>query len=108
MFARRARLSRDDISALMKTGRKYSGRFFYVRALPSERPAAAFSVGKKVSPLSVGRHLVKRRAAHALREVGLPPAQVFVVILPTARTASYEDLREDLRALMAQIPGSRV
>jgi len=67
MLSQSERLSRPRISELLKKGRRHSGALFDIRYATSTHFEATVIVSKKVAPLSVRRHLLKRRMNAALR-----------------------------------------
>jgi ribonuclease P protein component len=67
MLPQSERLSRPRISELLKKGRRHTDALFDVRYLPAPSFQATIIISKKVAPLSVRRHLLKRRMSAALR-----------------------------------------
>lgn len=102
-------MSRALMESPHKGGRRISGIFFDVII----RPAASFQVGvivsKKVSLLSVERHLVKRRIMHALRDSGMSklPIHVFIFTKKSILTASYAYIVGACGELIQTITASR-
>lgn len=105
----------------VRAGRRSSARTLvtHVAAAPGHTPAPAagpkvgFVVSKAVGP-AVVRNRVKRRLRHAARSrvAALPDDTLLVVrALPTAATASYQELAADLdrcleRSLRPPVAGS--
>ena len=67
MLKQSERLSRPLITELLKKGRRHTDALFDARYLPADAFQATVVVSKKVAPLSVSRHLLKRRMNAALR-----------------------------------------
>lgn len=59
-------------------------------------------VSKKVSKLSVGRHLLKRRVLSVLKAWCLPTRTVIVYARPGSQTLPYQALKEELTELLTR------
>lgn len=59
-------------------------------------------VSKKVSKLSVGRHLLKRRVLSVLRPWCLPARALVVYARPGSQTLTFPILKEELEGLLAR------
>lgn len=101
MLPASARLRKSsDISAVMKSGTKFSAKLvvLHVAQSSSEQTKVAFAVGKNVGN-SVVRHKVTRQLRHAIAPL-LPNfptgSQVVVRALPGASQATFTQLRENL------------
>lgn len=82
MFPRSHRLSREEVSRVIKNGRVHHTPLFSIRVLKTETPhfKTAFVVSKKECRLSVGRNTLKRKARMAFREISTDLSPVYVVI----------------------------
>lgn len=100
MFARSKRLSRAAFPAVLKKRRLVSPNFSAVCSL--EDIGIAIVVSKKVAPLSVVRHRIKRRVTGALQTLSVPHA---LILFPKAgvNTMKYQDIRDELTTLLSKI-----
>lgn len=95
----------EDFSGTLRGGVRGAGRSLVVHLntdLTEGDPLVGFAVSRAVGN-SVVRHRVVRRLRHLMREVELAPGtRVVVRSLPSAATASYDQLRADLGQAMSQ------
>ncbi|MES2224012.1 MAG: ribonuclease P protein component [Patescibacteria group bacterium] len=96
MFPKSYRLSRADVSNVIKSGRVIHTPLFSVRVLPVSTPhfKCAFVISKKELKLSVDRNMAKRKARMALREIstGLSPVYFVVFVKKTILKADFKDV----------------
>lgn len=98
MLKRRARLGRERLTELMKTGARAHGRLFTCVYKRGTEPGASVVVSKKVAKSSVERHKIRRRAYAALEGVTLPYSMVLIA-KDTARTARPALMREEIERM---------
>lgn len=108
MLNKSERLSRPLISELLKIGRRHSDALFDIRFAPAPSFGATVIVSKKVAPLSVKRHLLKRRMNAAIRaqRSALGKIRIACVLKKTATppsTAEYTNaLTEFIRKALTK------
>ena len=111
MLPASARLRKSsDISAVMKSGAKFSAKLvvLHVTQSSSEHTKVAFAVGKNVGN-SVVRHKVTRQLRHAIAPlIANFPAGSYVVVraLPEASQASFSQLSENLKFALSKVTKS--
>ena len=92
------RLSRDDILALQKGGRRISTPLFLIYSKPGRfsRSRIAITISKKEEETAVGRNRIKRRLRHALRSViknkHLNTQDVFIVARGQVKKVAWNEL----------------
>jgi ribonuclease P protein component len=105
MFPRRNRLSREELSKVLKNGRVVHGSFFTIRVYnPGDNLLkTAFIISKKELKHSVDRNLAKRRSRMAIREiVGTIPHQSMAIMLKKqAATMNFKEMVEEFRGKLA-------
>ena len=95
--------SSRQIGRVLKTGTRRTGAYLSAHALDSSEssPKVAVVAGRRTGG-AVGRNRAKRRLRAAIRAVGLPAGADFVVLAkPSAKSASFQDLQEELKVLVA-------
>lgn len=96
MFPRSHRLSRKEVSEVIKNGRVYHTPLFSIRILETKTShfKGAFVVSKKECRLSVDRNTLKRRARMAFRDIStdLSPVYFVVFIKKAVLTALPQDI----------------
>jgi len=103
MLSRRARVTRVEIEK--PGGRRVSFRFGSLRIVGGGDSRGAVVASKKRFKTSVIRHRARRRMYAALRECFKEFGKAGVVIAypdPSALTVRFAELREALRAALAQ------
>ncbi len=108
MLSRRQRIPSID---LKKERGRIVGRssYFLVTARENGLPHPRFAVivGARVAKQAVRRHALKRRAAHVIGRLDVPPRDIVLTVLPAASTLSAEQFRDELRKLFPHPQGSR-
>jgi ribonuclease P protein component len=108
MLPASARLRKSsDISAVMKSGARFSAKLvvLHVAQSSSEHTKFAFAVGKNVGN-SVVRHKVTRQLRHAITPlIGSFPTGSYVVVraLPEANQASFAQISENLKFVISKL-----
>jgi len=104
MLAKSARLSRADFSDIAgKRGFLAQGKLFSLKVSPlAGRLKFAVVVSAKVAKLSVGRHLVKRRATEAIHkfEIRADSKACILYAKSPAVTASYREIENEVKTLL--------
>ncbi len=86
-------------------GRNASSRFAILKTYLNDRkyPRAAFVISNKIDKRATARNAMKRQFRETVREI-LPDIKenydMLFIAKPTAKTASVQALRDDLRRLM--------
>jgi ribonuclease P protein component len=105
--------SREEFSAVMRSGRRAGSATVVVHALvhragpPSNCPRVGFIVGRTVGG-AVTRNRVRRRLRHLIRErlASIPGTPLLIVrALAPAATASTSRLGDDLDSCLARLIG---
>lgn len=107
-FQKTARLhAAPEFQVVFKNGLKRSGVFFrlyYLNEPTLTHPRLGLAVPKKMAPLAVSRNRIKRICRETFRQLETCAIADFVVVAQAkAKTASAEQLRTELRALLLQI-----
>lgn len=102
MLPRRNRLSREGFDSL-SNARRYSSKHFSVAVSKSTQiQGFGVVVSKKVSRLSVGRHLIKRRIYSVLKDFGATNSALIVYVRPGAEKLPFSTLRAELTELLQE------
>jgi ribonuclease P protein component len=102
---------RPEYLRAYRRGRRRTGALVILHFVPNEvgMSRVGVTVSRKVGN-SVVRHRVKRRLLEAFRRAperaALPALDLVLHVRPEAAGASYAALRQDLRALLAGLPGA--
>ncbi len=105
MLPRSKRLIRA-LSAPQGPEKRLAGAFLSLSVRPSDgRGGCAAVVPKKLAPLAVMRHKLKRRILAVLAPWCLPTRIVIVYARAGIATASFADLQEDLTGLLVRAFG---
>jgi ribonuclease P protein component len=107
-FPKTARLTvAPEFQAVFKKGLKRSGVFFrlYYLAQPTDTQSRlGLAVPKKMAPLAVTRNRIKRICRETFRQQQTRTTGDFVLVAQAkAKTASSQQLSEELRELLMQI-----
>jgi ribonuclease P protein component len=97
--------TRASFAALAATGRRARAGALRVTALvgdPADLPCAAFAIGRAVGP-AVVRNRLRRRLRAAMAELAPPPGTYLIAVGPEAAQRSYDDLRAELAAALAEV-----
>ncbi|MDB5204002.1 MAG: Ribonuclease [Candidatus Taylorbacteria bacterium] len=101
MFPQSHRLSRADVSNVIKSGRVIHTLLFSVRILSVVTPhfKCAFVISKKELKLSVDRNMAKRKARMVLREISteLSPVYFVVFVKKTILKADFKEVVDEYR-----------
>jgi ribonuclease P protein component len=105
MFPRRNRLSREELSKVLKNGRVTHGSFFTIRMydLGDNLLKTAFIISKKELKHSVDRNLAKRRARMAIRAniESLPSYGIAIMLKKQAKSMDFKEMVEEFRGKLA-------
>lgn len=98
--------SSAQITATLKSGRRYSSDYLVLHIASSPGPTqCAFAVSKKVGN-SVIRHRITRQLRHIVQEnQDTIPENCLIVIraLPQAKDASFQELFASMRQALAKV-----
>lgn len=115
MLPKSERLTKNQVEAVLATGRRHSSLYFFATVLAApvasaSIPAFAVVVSKKTADTAVERNKLRRRAYSAIRAVKkivlarqngkVLPFHVVVVVKREAKSAKLADLIDDLGHLM--------
>lgn len=107
MLPKSARLSKNQVEEVLKTGRRFSSTYFLATATRSSDSRRAFAVvvSKKVAPTAVLRNKLRRRVYNAVRTISKtsaasPLVSVVVTVKREAVPATFADFCEDLKRLL--------
>ena len=99
---------RDAFARLARDGTRIRGSALWCTLLPDSSSTAthvAFSVGRAVGP-AVVRNQVRRRLRAAIRELdrqgAVPTGLVLIGARPATAERTFDELRDELAALMAR------
>lgn len=107
MFSKSYRLSREDVSNVIKSGRVSHTPLFSIRILKNDTPhfKCAFVISKKELRLSVDRNMAKRKARMALREISTHLSPIYFVVFPKKNIlkADFKDVVEEYRKVFTKL-----
>ena len=104
------RLTVAQFDAYFKTGRRHHGTYIQLVHSPTDTFHGAVVVGKKVYKTAVARNRLRRQLYAVLFSAMTKDelSGVFqVLVKPAAKTVAVDVVREELRALLAQMRPSR-
>jgi len=102
MISRKLRLSRAHFAPTGPEKRLASSHFSLSIRENQDQGGCAVVVSKKVSRLSVGRHLLKRRVLSVIKPWCLPTRALIVYARPGSQTLPFPVLKTELEELLAR------
>ena len=96
---------RADFARVRRKGRRLEAAHVWILAAPStgaRRPRVAFVTAKTVGG-AVERNRARRRLRAALEGLDLAGRDLILTARPSARTAKFAGLREDIAAALARL-----
>ncbi|MES2931511.1 MAG: ribonuclease P protein component [Patescibacteria group bacterium] len=102
MIPRKLRLTRAHFAPSGPEKRLVSSHFSLSIREKQDHGGCAVVVSKKVSKLSVGRHLLKRRVLSVLKPWCLPSRALIVYARPGSQTLPFPVLKEELEELLTR------
>lgn len=109
MLRKRQRLTVAAFNTYFKTGKRHQGTYVQLVYHPADTFHGAVVVGKKVYKTAVARNRLRRQLYSVLfaTKADIERGVFIVLVKPAARDVSVDLVREELRALLAQVTSSR-
>ena len=107
MISKNQRISKNQISWLLKKSRKASDDFFSIKFQLNKKDFSRYSIviSKKVLRLATARNKLRRQCYEIVRQLNQPSKSIDLVIFlrPAATKLTYQELKKQLTTSINKI-----